>query len=237
MALILRGDQQQKLTAEQLDGNFTHLFDLINQSSGGATGPAGATGPQGPQGAVGATGPQGATGPGSNSIVDEIIEIEMPYFLYELQSGLDEGIIATASFSDPLLRNLEGQFTGFTADSVGDVIEIEPGIFLRQDEKTYTGLFELIDTNGYSTTPTMKDFSYTLIRLYFSRNSQGPFTLAFISTIIRLIDRFESYDCEFDEEGNAERHNFRLKGIFDEGVQENQYDQFGQIFGGPVVPF
>ena len=35
MALILRGDQQDKLTIEQLDGNFTHLLDLINQSSGG----------------------------------------------------------------------------------------------------------------------------------------------------------------------------------------------------------
>ena len=61
MALILRGDQEYKLTTEQLDRNFTHLLDLINQSSGGATGP------QGPQGEVGATGPQGATGHGSTS--------------------------------------------------------------------------------------------------------------------------------------------------------------------------
>jgi hypothetical protein len=62
MSLILRSDLNRKITAEELDSNFTYLESI----SGGGTSSVGPTGPQGP------TGPSGG---GTSSLPDEFVHI------------------------------------------------------------------------------------------------------------------------------------------------------------------
>jgi len=72
MSLILRTSIDRKLTASELDANFTYLESISGGTGSGGTGSVGPQGPAGPQGATGsagaagAQGPQGATGSGGS---------------------------------------------------------------------------------------------------------------------------------------------------------------------------
>jgi hypothetical protein len=51
-SLTLRGQNQSKLTIEELDNNFLYVLENATGGGGGATGPQGSTGPQGPAGSA-----------------------------------------------------------------------------------------------------------------------------------------------------------------------------------------
>lgn len=130
MALILRGDLDRKVTAQELDANFVYLESISGGSASvGPTGPQGATGPQGIQGP---TGPQGPTGSGSSCALTKCQET-VQYGFVDIDLALDNVFAGSASyFTASLVRNsfvggepFQGELTG---QYINQTTEPFPGV-------------------------------------------------------------------------------------------------------------
>ena len=182
MSLILRTQQNDKLTAVQLDANFIYLESISggtsSQGATGATGPQGATGATGPQGATGATGPQGATGPtGSYQSLTYSVDVELVYnfsFLnaintsdiqYFTQSVLTsfpytfEGLISTYSHTSPVT---------FSQTLMNGFFKLDPTSFPGLDQ---AGSYKRYD---FSTSVVASEFDTSGLKSIYYYTYSGP---------------------------------------------------------------
>jgi hypothetical protein len=73
---------------------------------------------------------------GGGSVIDEVIEIEIPL-------DIDEAFTAD-DYKTPLTKKVEGHFKGFISESESESVELEDeeGFYLKLRSKTYLGQFE-----------------------------------------------------------------------------------------------
>jgi hypothetical protein len=141
--------------------------------------------------------------------VDEVIEIEIPYFYNDNLEGLDT--------TKPLTRIIEGKFTGNINITETEPSEIEVGFFIKYEIKTYKGLFELPFEDDYTNDIVQQDISFTLTKTYFSFGG-GDFVNLGVSSSFYINEslfgsagpRWETYTTEAREGGNFEFHRFGL---------------------------
>jgi hypothetical protein len=150
---------------------------------------------------------------GGGSVVDEIIEIEIPYFFNDSLEGLD--------LEQPLLRIIEGKFTGFINEFESELIEIEEGFFIKTETKTYKGLFEiLLEEDYYSGQATQRDISFIITKLYGSLDGVNTFLTSIFSNF-QIIEsdngpRWEKYKLNVNEFGVISSHKFYLYSPFNQ---------------------
>ena len=142
---------------------------------------------------------------GGGSVVDEVIEIEIPYFFDDSLDGLD--------LEQPLLRIIEGKFTGFISEFESELTELEPGFFIKTETKTYKGLFEIpLEEDYYSGQATQRDISFSITKLYASPDGVNAIPGPVYSTF-HIIEssgpRWELYESNADEEGVISSHRFK----------------------------
>ena len=147
---------------------------------------------------------------GGGSVVDEVIEIEIPYFIEDSLDGLD--------LEQPLLRIVEGKFTGFISEFESELTELEPGFFIKTETKTYKGLFEiLLEEDYYSGQASQRDISFSITKLYASQDGVNTILGPIYSTFYvneSSGPRWEQYETQADLDGVIDTHEFKLYSPF-----------------------
>ena len=150
MPLILRGDLKRKMSAEELDQNFTYLESI----SGGGTGSGGVgpTGPAGADGLDGATGPAGSGGTGS--LPDEFDHTNSTSNLRLVNiSNVNFGGFGTGSVSGALWEGnniIVTNVVGIDDDGGGTVsnmgyIDLNTGLFNRVETSEFGSFIQSFD--------------------------------------------------------------------------------------------
>ncbi len=154
MPLILRSDQESKLTIEQLDNNFEYLEQLA--LGGTSSGGSGATGPAGATGAAGATGPAGSGGSGATGSYIVYGVDTAPIFTLDFSPG-DYG-----SFTAPILYDGAGEVTMFGAcTSSQQIADDGRGSTFSLDQTNLNG-YGVVDREGTIYTQSMQ-YDYDLM--------------------------------------------------------------------------